>query len=168
MRRWAYRYSEAVTFAIVSVALPSECAQPLSAAPMSRLRLGAPPSFRNPVTPPWRDTRLQLSHVTWDDPYPSPNPIQNPSRRCGYCARAAAAAAHNPASRTATRVAVDMGPSPFGDARGEATSVPTDLSMSPREVCPRTGSSDQRCGQLRHGVVVARRRHELVWRAGKP
>src|SRR5437764_332907 len=100
---------DAVAFVTVSVALPSECAQPLIAPPMSRLRLGAPPTFRNAVTPPVRGPKLQLSHDTVAVPYPSPNPIQNPSRRCGYCARAAEAAAHNPASRTATRVVVDMG-----------------------------------------------------------
>src|SRR5438477_10791958 len=73
---------------------------------MSRLRLGAPPSFRNPLTPPWRDTRLQLSHVTWDDPYPSPNPIQNPSRGCGYCA----AAAHAPPTATTPTTAIKPAP----------------------------------------------------------
>src|SRR5437868_8062315 len=75
---------------------------------MSRLRLGAPPSFRNPVTPPWRDTRRQLSHVTWDDPYPSPNPIQNPSRRCGYCARAAGTTASARMPRDATTREIRM------------------------------------------------------------
>src|SRR6266699_3680432 len=105
-------------FPIVSVAPPLECDQPLTAPPISTFRLGVPPSLRNAVTPPVLDPLSQLSQLMLAEPYPSPNPIQNPSRRCGYCARAAEAAAHNPASRTATRVAVDMGPSPFGDARG--------------------------------------------------
>src|SRR5207249_866467 len=38
------------------------------------------------------------------------NPIQKPSRRCGYCARAADAAQENAASRATTRAVECMGP----------------------------------------------------------
>src|SRR6266571_4832954 len=76
-------------FPIVSVAPPLECDQPLTAPPISTFRLGVPPSLRNAVTPPVLDPLSQLSQLMLAEPYPSPNPIQNPSRRCGYCARAA-------------------------------------------------------------------------------
>src|SRR5207247_10716033 len=61
------------------------------APPISRLRLGVPPSFRNAVTPPVREPLTHVSHVTLAVPYPRPKPLQNPSRRWGYCARAAGA-----------------------------------------------------------------------------
>ena len=53
---------------IVSVAPPLECDQPLIAPPMSRLRLGVPPSFTNAVTPPVRGPLPQLSQVMLAEP----------------------------------------------------------------------------------------------------
>src|SRR6266566_6376144 len=95
-------------FPIVSVAPPLECDQPLTAPPISTFRLGVPPSLRNAVTPPVLDPLSQLSQLMLAEPYPSPNPIQNPSRRCGYCARAAGATASARMPREATTHEVRM------------------------------------------------------------
>src|SRR2546425_10894923 len=81
------------------------------APPISRLRLGVPPSFRNAVTPPVRDPFPQLSHVTLAEPYPRPKPIQNPLRRGGYCARAAGAATLSKPAAAKMRAAVRIEPS---------------------------------------------------------
>src|SRR4029077_12319180 len=97
--------------------VPSECAQLLIAPPSSTLRLGVPPSLTNPVTTPTRGPVPQTSQVTLDEPYPSPNPIQKPSRRCGYCACAAAAAQDSAASSPMT-LAAYMEPSLPGDGWG--------------------------------------------------
>ena len=53
---------------MVSVAEPSECDQPLIAPPSSTLRLGAPPSFTNPVMPSVRGPLPQASHVMLAEP----------------------------------------------------------------------------------------------------
>src|SRR5256885_5225682 len=105
--------------AIVSVAPPLECDQPLMAPPMSRLRLGVPPSFKNAVTPPVRGPLPQVSHVTLAEPYPSPKPIQNPSRRWGYCARAADAVTPSKVAAARMHAAVRIEPSPRDDSSGE-------------------------------------------------
>src|SRR2546429_7547085 len=86
-------------------------AMPLMAPPISRLRLGVPPGFRNAVTPPVRDPLPQLSHVTLAEPYPRPKPIQNPLRRGGYCARAAGAATLSKPAAAKMHAAVRIEPS---------------------------------------------------------
>src|SRR6266705_1846703 len=93
---------------MVSVAPPLECDQPLTAPPISTFRLGVPPSLRNAVTPPVLGPLSQLSQLMSADPYPSPNPIQNPSRRCGYCARAAGTTASARMPRDATTREIRM------------------------------------------------------------
>src|SRR2546427_3006601 len=129
---------------MVSVAAPSECAQPFIAPPTSRWRLGAPPSFTNPVMPPTLELSTQLSQVMFAHPYPSPKPIQKPSRRCGYCARAADAAQENAAS-SATIRAVYMEPSLPGDGRGGGR-----VPCRKRQAHPRGG------GVLARGQSTAR------------
>src|SRR5438067_6049334 len=54
--------------------------------------------------PPTLELSTQLSQVMFAHPYPSPKPIQKPSCRCGYCARAPDAAQENAASNATTRV----------------------------------------------------------------
>src|SRR6266571_3052920 len=95
-------------FPIVSVAPPLECDHPLTAPPISRFRLGVPPSLRNAVTPPVLGPLSQLSQLMLAEPYPSPNPSQNPSRRCGYCARAAGTTASARTPRDATTREIRM------------------------------------------------------------
>src|SRR2546430_7263806 len=119
---------------------PLEGDQPLMAPPMSRLRLGVPPSFRNAVTPPVREPLLQVSHVTLAEPYPSPKPIQNPSRRWGYCARAAdavtlsklATARMHAAVRMEASLRVTPGPraKPVPGGRSASTAIRRPVSVA--------------------------------------
>jgi hypothetical protein len=52
--------------------------QALISPPSSTLSLSVPPIFRNPVAPLSRFEEPQPSQLTLLDPYPNPNPIQNP------------------------------------------------------------------------------------------
>src|SRR5213080_93896 len=106
--------------AIVSVAPPLSCDQPLMAPPISRLRLGVPPSFRNAVTPPVRGPLPQVPHVTLAEPYPRPKPIQNPSRRWGYCARAAGAVTPSTLAAAKMHAAVRIEPIRGNDSPGQS------------------------------------------------
>src|SRR5947207_14357096 len=117
------------------------------APPISRLRLGVPPSFRNAVTPPVRDPLPQLSHVTLAEPYPRPKPIQNPLRRGGYCARAAGAATLSKPAAAKMHAAVRIEPSLEMTPRGKANSVPVAGRPATPSRCPLSGARGGECDQ---------------------
>src|SRR5439155_16962934 len=82
-----------------------------------------------------------VSHVTLAVPYPRPKPIQNPSRRWGYCARAAgavtpskpAAAKMHAAVRMEASLRVTPGPraNPMPGGRSASTAIGRPLSVAP-------------------------------------
>src|SRR2546428_12606323 len=102
---------------MVWVAPPLEWDQPLTAPPISTFRLGVQPSLRNAATPPVLGPLSQLSQLMSADPHPSPNPIQNPSCRRGYWARAGGTTASARMRRDATTREIRMKDSVAGRLR---------------------------------------------------
>src|SRR5205807_2694428 len=78
----------------------SDLVHAFTSPPNSTCLLKVPPSFRKPVKPPLLSVGAQPSHEGFADPYPNPNPIQNPSRVCGCCA----AAQRGPATARTPRI----------------------------------------------------------------
>src|SRR5690242_11387911 len=64
----------------------SDFVHALISPPSNTLSLSVPPSLMKPVPPPSRLDETHPSQLTLLDPYPNPNPIQNPLRTWGCCA----------------------------------------------------------------------------------